>query len=134
MPNTQSRKNTVLITGCALSFPRCDSPKRGICFAKIVECSCTPGGIGFALATEFQARGEYLLFPLLQEQYPETSKIYAGFHVIATVRNASLLEELRSKGMSAVELDVTDEASIAACRAKVEDIVDGKLDILVNNA
>lgn len=61
-------------------------------------------------------------------------KISLGLHVIATVRNAALLEELRSKGMSAVQLDVTNEASIAACKSQVEEITNGKLDILVKNA
>lgn len=59
---------------------------------------------------------------------------YLGFHVISTVRKESLLEQLRSKGLSAVLLDVTDEASIAKCRDQVEKMVDGRLDILVNNA
>ncbi|KAL8730388.1 MAG: hypothetical protein Q9181_004685 [Wetmoreana brouardii] len=36
--------------------------------------------------------------------------------------------------MSAVQLDVTDEASILACRDQVEKLVSGKLDVLVNNA
>ncbi|KAL8764117.1 MAG: hypothetical protein Q9184_000259 [Pyrenodesmia sp. 2 TL-2023] len=75
--------------------------------------SCTPGGIGYALATEFQNR---------------------GFHVIATARKKSVLETLREKGMSAVRLEMTDEASITACRDEVGKLVDGELDILVNNA
>lgn len=37
-------------------------------------------------------------------------------------------------GMSAVQLDVTDAESIAACKAEVAKITDGQLDILVNNA
>ena len=48
-----------------------------------------------------------------------------------------MLEELRSKGMSAVQLDVTDAGSIAACREEVgKELGDGgkELDILVNNA
>lgn len=36
--------------------------------------------------------------------------------------------------MSAVRLLITDEASIAACRDEVGKLVDGKLDILINNA
>ena len=57
-----------------------------------------------------------------------------GFHVISTVRKENLLEQLREKGFSAVLLDVTDEGSIARCRDEVEKMVDGKLDVLVNNA
>lgn len=37
-------------------------------------------------------------------------------------------------GMSVVQLDVTDTASIAACKAEVARITDGRLDILINNA
>ena len=37
-------------------------------------------------------------------------------------------------GMSAVALEVTDKASVAACKEKVEAITSGRLDILVNNA
>ncbi|KAL8941741.1 MAG: hypothetical protein Q9216_002069 [Gyalolechia sp. 2 TL-2023] len=89
MSSSEKRRKTVLVTGC------------------------TPGGIGHALATEFQAR---------------------GFHVIATARRSEALDSLRSAGMSAVELEMTDEASIASCRKEVGKLVDGKLDILINNA
>ncbi|KAL8832649.1 MAG: hypothetical protein Q9170_004789 [Blastenia crenularia] len=85
--------------------------KGGQKYALII--GCTPGGIGYALATEFQDR---------------------GFHVIATARKESLLDDLRSKGMSALQLDVTSERSIAECRSQVEQITGGKLDILINNA
>lgn len=44
------------------------------------------------------------------------------------------MEELRNNGMSAVQLDVTSTDSIATCREEVGKLVDGKLDILVNNA
>ena len=74
---------------------------------------CTPGGIGYAVATEFQSR---------------------GYHVIATARKPSLLDEFRSKEMDAVPLDVTNAASIATCREEVGRLCNGKLDILVNNA
>ena len=57
-----------------------------------------------------------------------------GFHVISTVRKESLLKQLREKGFIALLLDVTDEADIARCRDEVEKMVDGRLDILVNNA
>ena len=59
---------------------------------------------------------------------------FLGFYVISTVRKQSVLEQLREKGFVAVLLDVTDEASIARCRDEVEKLIDGKLDILVNNA
>ncbi|ORY13600.1 acylglycerone-phosphate reductase-like protein [Clohesyomyces aquaticus] len=79
----------------------------------VLVTGCTPGGIGYATAKEFQSR---------------------GFHVIATARKLSLLEEFRDQGMSAVALDVTDSASIAACREEVGKLVGDRLDILVNNA
>ena len=45
-----------------------------------------------------------------------------------------MLEDLAARGMSVVALDVTDPASIEACRQKVDAITGGRLDILVNNA
>ncbi|KAM3465145.1 hypothetical protein NHJ6243_001944 [Beauveria neobassiana] len=74
---------------------------------------CSPGGIGHAIATEFQKN---------------------GYHVIATARRAEVLEELRKTGMSVVSLDVCDKASIQRCKEEVAQITAGKLDILVNNA
>ena len=57
-----------------------------------------------------------------------------GFHVIATVRKTELLDVLRKEGFSPVKLDITSEASIADCRAEVEKLVNGRLNILINNA
>lgn len=37
-------------------------------------------------------------------------------------------------GFTCLELDVTNEKSIAACRDEVVSLTGGKLDILVNNA
>ncbi|EME40770.1 hypothetical protein DOTSEDRAFT_82322 [Dothistroma septosporum NZE10] len=83
------RQNSVLITGC------------------------TPGGIGYAVAKEFKAR---------------------GLLVIATARSKAVVEELTADGLIAIQLDVTDTSSITACRQAVARLVDGKLDILMNNA
>jgi 1-acylglycerone phosphate reductase len=55
-------------------------------------------------------------------------------HVIATARNPAVLSEMAALGMSTLALDVTDEASIKACRDAVSTLTGGKLDILVNNA
>lgn len=74
---------------------------------------CTPGGIGYAVAKEFYQR---------------------RYHVIATARRPELLEEFRRQGMDAVALDVTDATSIKTCRQEVGKLVDGRLDILINNA
>ncbi|POR33050.1 NADPH-dependent 1-acyldihydroxyacetone phosphate reductase [Tolypocladium paradoxum] len=79
----------------------------------VLITGCSPGGIGHALAMEFHKR---------------------GCHVIATARNTAALESMGDLGMSVVQLDVTDTASIAACKAEVATITGGKLDILINNA
>ena len=55
-------------------------------------------------------------------------------HVIATARNPAVLSEMAALGMTTLALDVTDEASIKACRDAVSTLTGGKLDILVNNA
>ncbi|KAK4210485.1 acylglycerone-phosphate reductase [Rhypophila decipiens] len=74
---------------------------------------CTPGGIGHALALEFNRQ---------------------GVHVIATARNTAVLAELEPLGMSIVALDVTKAESIKTCHEEVAKINGGKLDFLVNNA
>ncbi|KAH7129885.1 hypothetical protein B0J13DRAFT_133032 [Dactylonectria estremocensis] len=79
----------------------------------VLITGCSPGGIGHALALEFQRR---------------------GCHVIATVRNTSLIADMEAPGVSVLELDVTKPASIEECREKVSAITGGRLDILVNNA
>lgn len=58
-----------------------------------------------------------------------------GLHVIATARNPSVLADFADKpGYTCLQLDVTDEESITACRDEVVKLTGGKLDILVNNA
>ncbi|OAA69093.1 NAD(P)-binding domain protein [Cordyceps fumosorosea ARSEF 2679] len=79
----------------------------------VLITGCSPGGIGHAIATEFQSK---------------------GYHVIATARRAEVLEELRTTGMSVVALDVSDKASVQKCTEEVSRITGGRLDILVNNA
>ncbi|KAJ3498124.1 hypothetical protein NLG97_g1376 [Lecanicillium saksenae] len=79
----------------------------------VLITGCSPGGIGHAIANEFQKH---------------------GYHVIATARRAEVLEELRKTGMSVVALDVCDKASVQKCKEEVAHITSGKLDILVNNA
>ncbi|ODA80837.1 hypothetical protein RJ55_03797 [Drechmeria coniospora] len=79
----------------------------------VLITGCSPGGIGHALALEYHKR---------------------GCHVIVTARNKAVLASMSELGMSPLQLDVTDPASIAACEAEVAGITDGKLDILVNNA
>jgi NAD(P)-dependent dehydrogenase (short-subunit alcohol dehydrogenase family) len=57
----------------------------------------------------------------------------AGFLVFAGVRNASDAERLRREGLEPVQLDVTDETSIATAAELVHSAGRG-LDVLVNNA
>src|SRR5436189_254721 len=61
-----------------------------------------------------------------------------GFRVFAGVRREEDGERLRGEGsarLRAVVLDITDQASIAAARAQVEEALEGQgLDGLVNNA
>jgi 1-acylglycerone phosphate reductase len=54
--------------------------------------------------------------------------------VIASARDPAVLTELAALGMSTVQLDVTDQASIDACHKIVHGLTGGRLDILVNNA
>ncbi|KAM4063183.1 short chain dehydrogenase [Hirsutella rhossiliensis] len=79
----------------------------------VLITGCSPGGIGHALAIEFHNR---------------------GCHVIATARRPSVLQDLGDMGMSTVQLDVTDQASVDACKEEAAKITGGRLDILVNNA
>jgi NAD(P)-dependent dehydrogenase (short-subunit alcohol dehydrogenase family) len=59
----------------------------------------------------------------------------AGWRVYATMRNPALAaaEELRGTGIGVVQLDVTDDASVAAA-AKTILAEAGAVDVLVNNA
>ncbi|CAG9947786.1 unnamed protein product [Clonostachys rosea f. rosea IK726] len=79
----------------------------------VLVTGCTPGGIGCALAQEFQSR---------------------NCNVIATARKPDALAELAGMGLTAVHLDVDSEESIDAAKKRVEELTGGKLDILVNNA
>ncbi|KAH8880303.1 NAD(P)-binding protein [Thozetella sp. PMI_491] len=79
----------------------------------VLITGCTPGGIGHALALEFHAKGLF---------------------VIPTARRLEVLTDLVERGMTAVQLDVTNAESIQAAYHEVAEITGGKLDILVNNA
>ncbi|KJZ73777.1 hypothetical protein HIM_06895 [Hirsutella minnesotensis 3608] len=79
----------------------------------VLITGCSPGGIGHALAVEYHHR---------------------GCIVIATARRPEVLESLADAGIRTLQLDVTDQASVDACRAATAEMTGGKLDILVNNA
>ena len=63
-----------------------------------------------------------------------------GFHVIATGRNSAALAELATEArplglLTPLQLDVTDEASIASAAETVDKLTGGHgIDVLVNNA
>ena len=74
----------------------------------VLITGCSDGGLGSALAIAFHE---------------------AGVHVYATARNPAKMEELKSRGIETLQLDVQSESSIKACVSKLS-----SLDILVNNA
>ncbi|KAJ7105456.1 hypothetical protein C8R43DRAFT_1046339 [Mycena crocata] len=75
---------------------------------------CSAGGLGDALAHEFQSR---------------------GFQVFATSRQLSSMESLATlPNTITLALDVTDDVSVRAAKSKISALTGGKLDILVNNA
>ncbi|KAI1090669.1 putative short-chain dehydrogenase/reductase [Rostrohypoxylon terebratum] len=79
----------------------------------VLITGCSDGGIGAALAAEFQAQ---------------------GCQVFATARNVNKMESLSKLGVHTLELDVNSDASIAAAVAIVKKETGGRLDILINNA
>lgn len=63
----------------------------------------------------------------------------AGYQVFATMRgvsasNKATAEELRSKGIIVLELDVTRDASVDAAFREMKKAVGDKLDVVINNA
>ncbi|KAJ7117853.1 hypothetical protein C8R44DRAFT_791529 [Mycena epipterygia] len=84
-------------------------PSRTVCIT-----GCSAGGLGDALAREFQSR---------------------GFHVFATSRQLSSMESLAAlDNITTLALDVTDGESIRATKDEISALTGGKLDVLVNNA
>ncbi|KAH8655050.1 short chain dehydrogenase/reductase-like protein [Tricladium varicosporioides] len=79
----------------------------------VLITGCAPGGIGSALAKEFNAK---------------------GCRVIATARNRSQITDLEELGLDTLALDVTDATAIAAAKEEVVRLTGGRLNILVNNA
>ncbi|KAI2606664.1 putative short-chain dehydrogenase/reductase [Hypoxylon sp. NC1633] len=74
---------------------------------------CSEGGIGFALAQEFQAQ---------------------GCQVFATARDVGKMHALEEQGIITLALDVNSSTSIAAAFAVVQKATNGTLDYLINNA
>ncbi|KAL8988325.1 MAG: hypothetical protein Q9169_008574 [Polycauliona sp. 2 TL-2023] len=57
-----------------------------------------------------------------------------GLRVFATVRNREAVRDLADAGIETLELEVTSEKSINACKEVVAERTGGRLDYLVNNA
>lgn len=91
--------------------------------------SCTPGGIGSALALAAHNKGKMHLLCL-----SHYSRILTGFRVFATGRVIAKLDPLASKGIEILELDVSNHESIQSLKNEISKRTDGRLDILVNNA
>ncbi|KAF7538390.1 hypothetical protein G7054_g2966 [Neopestalotiopsis clavispora] len=79
----------------------------------VLITGCTPGGIGHALAVEYEKQGLY---------------------VFATARTPAVIADLAGPNISVLQLDVTDSTSISNCQSEVDRIAGGRLDILINNA
>lgn len=80
----------------------------------VLITGCSAGGIGFALAEEFQAR---------------------GFHVFATARTRSKTSNIENlPNVTFIPLDVTSSSTITAAVEIVKAHTGGTLDYLVNNA
>ncbi|KAI0134363.1 hypothetical protein BJ170DRAFT_609522 [Xylariales sp. AK1849] len=81
----------------------------------VLITGCSDGGLGAALAEAFARQ---------------------GFRVLATLRDPTKAPALSShpSDIEVLPLDVTDAASISSCAAAVAAKMDGRLDVLVNNA
>ncbi|KAK9769596.1 hypothetical protein SCAR479_13715 [Seiridium cardinale] len=79
----------------------------------VLITGCSEGGIGDALAAEFQLH---------------------GCRVFATARSASKMSKLAEKGIEIFELDVNSDESIATAVTTVQKATGGSLDFLINNA
>ncbi|KAJ7669413.1 NAD-P-binding protein [Mycena polygramma] len=79
----------------------------------VLITGCSAGGIGHALAIEFHAK---------------------GLHVFATARRLDSMQDLSTRGIETLRLDVTDLNAIRTVRDEISAATGGTLDILVNNA
>ncbi|KAH8179962.1 short chain dehydrogenase domain-containing protein [Sarocladium implicatum] len=80
----------------------------------VLITGCSPDGLGTALVHAYLSR---------------------GYSVFAAVRNPAKATHLKElSGVQVVIIDVTSQESIRNAREKIEQMIDGKLDVLVNNA
>ena len=75
--------------------------------------SCSPGGIGNALAREFHDK---------------------GLRVFATARLKNSIKELSYLGIETLSLEVNETDSVERCKEEISALTGGGLDYLVNNA
>ena len=74
---------------------------------------CSPGGIGHALAIQFNSK---------------------GLHVFATARNVKAVADLKDLGIEVLQLEVTSPEDVAGVERYISNRTNGSLDYLVNNA
>ncbi|KAH8826953.1 hypothetical protein DL96DRAFT_1604976 [Flagelloscypha sp. PMI_526] len=79
----------------------------------VLITGCTAGGMGDALALEYHSK---------------------GYRVIATSRKLESVKALADKGIETLALDVTSSSSIQEAKVELQKRLNGKLNILVNNA
>ena len=79
----------------------------------VLITGCSDGSLGSALALAFHK---------------------AGWRVFASARNMSKLKKAEAAGIETVKLDITSDDSIASSVSRVEELTDGSLDALLNNA
>lgn len=81
----------------------------------VVITGCSTGGIGSALAYAFQK---------------------AGLTVVATARTISKIDKklVELPNVHVVQLDVTNSVSIATAARSIDNLLNGQLDILINNS
>nr|POF19902.1 nadph-dependent 1-acyldihydroxyacetone phosphate reductase [Quercus suber] len=79
----------------------------------VLITGCSDGGLGAALALAFQD---------------------AGYRVIATARNVNKMGMMKERKIEMVQLDVLSEDSIQRAAKEVHALLNGTLDMLINNA
>ena len=79
----------------------------------VLITGCSAGGIGHALALEWQSK---------------------GYRVFATARSLPSMATLHDAGIECFEMDVTNIDALKAAEDHVSNKTGGTLDVLVNNA